>query len=188
MDLQIAVFNLKSSFPDFLRTFIGSSKKVLRHFSKSNAVYEIRFYFTIPVHDHDIADGKGMPSEILRTINIESLINRIQSILFRKRGNIFQTIIFMINEHFLFIHKVMAQENILSAFSFRINLVDTKLILRHVKKLCFLQRRDLFMEIIFITKLYISCHLFPWHTKPCIIRHLQNLISGNFFKDTPTDR
>ena len=79
-----------------------TGKREIRHHGKPKAVNEVRPYCTVFLHGDNISDRKGMPAEILRVVNIETLVNIIERFVLLQSAAINTVIILTVDIHSVF--------------------------------------------------------------------------------------
>ena len=76
-----------------------AGKGKIRHHGKSKAVNEVRPYCTVFLHGDNISDRKGMPAEILRTVNVETSVNIIERFFFLQSAPINTIVVLTVDIH-----------------------------------------------------------------------------------------
>ena len=112
-----------------------------RQFSKSDAVHIVGFDRTAIIEYHHIADRQRMPRKVCWTLNIESFINAIQRILFRKRRGINQVIVCTVYFQPVSLYKVQIHKAVVVFRVTGSDLVDAKLLFTAGKQLLLLDQR-----------------------------------------------
>ena len=102
----------------------------LRHFGKAHAVAVVGgFLFAVAQH-HNVGNGEGMSREILRVVNVETLINAFQRFNVMEGRGIDKLIVCSVNGQTFFFQPVKRFKAVIPCIVAAFELVNRKAVLR----------------------------------------------------------